>query len=138
MELPVELFLALRYLRPRRTFVSVITVLSFLGVTLGVGVITSFFSAVMVTRMIVVLWLNLRRDPSIQDLHHSDITTYALTRLASQYAREKQEIIKDLRGYKSADEPAARSLASPEPTLSAAGYGAAATRPRGMDSPGKE
>ena len=37
MELPVELSLALRYLRPRRTFVSVITVLSFLGVTLGVG-----------------------------------------------------------------------------------------------------
>src|SRR5471030_3149033 len=37
MEWPVELFLALRYLRPRRTFVSVITVLSFLGVTLGVG-----------------------------------------------------------------------------------------------------
>jgi lipoprotein-releasing system permease protein len=37
MELPVELFLALRYLRPRRTFVSVITVLSFLGVMLGVG-----------------------------------------------------------------------------------------------------
>jgi amino acid transporter len=84
------------------------------------------------------LWLNLRRDPTVQDLHHSDIITYALTRLASQYAREKQEIIKDLRGYKSADEPAARSLASPEPTLSAAGYGAAATRPRGMDSPGKE
>ena len=39
MELPVELFLALRYLRPRRSFVSVITVLSFLGVTLGVGVL---------------------------------------------------------------------------------------------------
>ena len=37
MDLPVELFLALRYLKPRRTFVSVITVLSFLGVTLGVG-----------------------------------------------------------------------------------------------------
>ena len=37
MELPVELFLALRYLRPRRSFVSVITVLSFLGVTLGVA-----------------------------------------------------------------------------------------------------
>jgi lipoprotein-releasing system permease protein len=37
MELPVELFLALRYLRPRRTFVSVITVFSFLGVTVGVG-----------------------------------------------------------------------------------------------------
>ena len=37
MELPVELFLAIRYLRPRRTFVSVITVLSFLGVTVGVA-----------------------------------------------------------------------------------------------------
>ncbi len=37
MTLPVELSLALRYLRPRRTFVSVITVLSILGVTLGVG-----------------------------------------------------------------------------------------------------
>src|SRR5471032_3307256 len=39
MELPVELFLALRYLRPRRSFVSVITVLSFMGVTLGVMVL---------------------------------------------------------------------------------------------------
>jgi lipoprotein-releasing system permease protein len=36
MQLPVELFLALRYLRPRRTFVSVITVFSFLGVGIGV------------------------------------------------------------------------------------------------------
>jgi lipoprotein-releasing system permease protein len=39
MDLPVELFLALRHLRPRRSFVSVITVLSFLGVTLGVMVL---------------------------------------------------------------------------------------------------
>ena len=36
MELPVELFLALRYLRPRRSFGSIITVLSFLGVALAV------------------------------------------------------------------------------------------------------
>jgi amino acid transporter len=47
------------------------------------------------------LWLNMRRDPSVQDLHHSDIITYALSRLASQYAREKQEIIRDLRSYRS-------------------------------------
>jgi lipoprotein-releasing system permease protein len=39
MSVPVEFFLAMRYLRPRRTFVSVITVLSFLGVTLGVMVL---------------------------------------------------------------------------------------------------
>ncbi len=42
------------------------------------------------------LWLNMRRDPAAGDLHHSDIITYALTRLAGQYAREKQEILRDL------------------------------------------
>lgn len=39
MSLPVELFLALRYLRPRRTFISIISVLSFVGVMLGVMVL---------------------------------------------------------------------------------------------------
>ncbi|HXP60751.1 MAG TPA: FtsX-like permease family protein [Dongiaceae bacterium] len=37
--LPFELLLALRYLRPKRTFVSVITLISALGVTLGVAVL---------------------------------------------------------------------------------------------------
>lgn len=37
--LPFELMLALRYLRPKRTFVSVITLISVLGVTLGVAVL---------------------------------------------------------------------------------------------------
>jgi len=36
VKLPFSLFLALRYLRPKRTFVSVITVISILGVILGV------------------------------------------------------------------------------------------------------
>jgi amino acid transporter len=48
------------------------------------------------------LWLNMRRDPSVSDLHHSDIITYALTRLAGQYAREKDEILRDLRTYRAA------------------------------------
>jgi amino acid transporter len=52
------------------------------------------------------LWLNMRRDPSMADLHHSDIITYALTRLAGQYAREKQEILRDLRNYRAAEAPA--------------------------------
>ena len=51
------------------------------------------------------LWLNMRRDPSVQDLHHSDILTYALTRLAGQYAREKAEILRDLRNYRAAESP---------------------------------
>ncbi len=38
-KLPFELFLALRYLRPKRTFVSIITLISILGVALGVAVL---------------------------------------------------------------------------------------------------
>ena len=34
-----SLFLALRYLRPKRSFVSIITIISVLGITLGVGVL---------------------------------------------------------------------------------------------------
>jgi amino acid transporter len=49
------------------------------------------------------LWLNMRRDPTISDLHHSDVITYALTRLAGQYAREKAEILRDLRNCRAAD-----------------------------------
>lgn len=37
--MPFSLFLALRYLKPRRTFVSVITLISVLGVTLGIAVL---------------------------------------------------------------------------------------------------
>jgi lipoprotein-releasing system permease protein len=37
--MPFELFLALRYLRPKRTFVSIITIISILGVMLGVAVL---------------------------------------------------------------------------------------------------
>jgi amino acid transporter len=56
------------------------------------------------------LWLNMRRDPSVQDLHHSDIITYALTHLAGQYARDKQEILRDLRNYRAAQTPASVQL----------------------------
>src|SRR5690242_17175726 len=37
--LPFELLLALRYLRPKRTFVSIITLISIIGVMLGVAVL---------------------------------------------------------------------------------------------------
>ncbi|MGC1782888.1 MAG: APC family permease [Acidobacteriaceae bacterium] len=43
------------------------------------------------------LWLNFRRDASMQELHHSDIVTYALNRLASHYTRDRQEILHELR-----------------------------------------
>jgi amino acid transporter len=76
------------------------------------------------------LWLNLRRDPSVQDLHHSDIITYALTRLASQYARDKQEIIRDLRGYQVSDQLTPRPLPGGDSTLSAVAA-SSSTRERG-------
>jgi amino acid transporter len=60
------------------------------------------------------LWLNMRRDPTVPDLHHSDIITYALTRLAGQYAREKMEILRDLKNYRAAGLPAGQSAGSPE------------------------
>ncbi len=56
------------------------------------------------------LWLNMRRDPSMHELHHSDIITYALTRLAGQYARDKDEILRNLRNYRVADSPATMRL----------------------------
>src|ERR1700677_4355691 len=43
------------------------------------------------------LWLNFRRDPEMQNLHHSDIVTHALTRQAAEYARDKQETLTGLR-----------------------------------------
>ena len=51
------------------------------------------------------LWLNFKRDPTISTLHHSDIVTYALTRLASDYARDKQGILNDLRRFEQGGEP---------------------------------
>lgn len=39
MKLSADLFLALRYLKPKRTFVSIITLLSILGPTLGVAIL---------------------------------------------------------------------------------------------------
>jgi lipoprotein-releasing system permease protein len=39
LRLPFSLFLALRYLKPKRTFLSIITLISVVGVTLGVTVL---------------------------------------------------------------------------------------------------
>jgi amino acid transporter len=62
------------------------------------------------------LWLNMRRDPSLQELHHSDIITYALTRLAGQYARNKDEVVRELRNCSGAAPPTARPGLNPPGT----------------------
>jgi hypothetical protein len=45
------------------------------------------------------LWLNLRRDPAMRDLHHSDIVTYALSRMASDFARDKEGLLSGLKHH---------------------------------------
>ena len=52
------------------------------------------------------LWLNLRRDPGMRDLHHSDIVTYALTRMASEFARDKEATLLGLQHYLQRSRPA--------------------------------
>ena len=42
------------------------------------------------------LSLYLRRAPEMQGLHHSDILSYALTRMASEFARDKEGTLKGL------------------------------------------
>ncbi len=42
------------------------------------------------------LWLKFRCHPSMQELHHRDIVTYALDRLATQYKVSQQDIVQGL------------------------------------------
>jgi amino acid transporter len=44
------------------------------------------------------LWLNVTREPGLENLHHHDILTEALTRFAHDYgARDRDDILRDLR-----------------------------------------
>jgi len=66
------------------------------------------------------LWLRLRKQAGMEDLHHSDIVTLSLTRLARDYARDPDEIHNALskgEGRKSGSlAPASRPALSP-PTM---------------------
>jgi uncharacterized membrane protein len=42
------------------------------------------------------MWLTMRRRPGTEELHHSDIVTLALTRLAQDFARNPDEILRAL------------------------------------------
>ena len=50
MKLPFSLFLALRYLKPKRTFLSIITLISVIGVMLGVMVLILVGSLILLQR----------------------------------------------------------------------------------------
>ena len=43
------------------------------------------------------LWLRLRRTPGMQDLHHSDVLSYAIDRVAREYSNDKEALLEDLK-----------------------------------------
>ena len=43
------------------------------------------------------LWLRLRRSPGMQDLHHSDVLSYAISRIAAEYTRDQTALVDDLK-----------------------------------------
>jgi hypothetical protein len=69
------------------------------------------------------MWLRIRKFPGMEDLHHSDIVTFALTRLALDFSRDPDELIRALRkgeGRTSgslAPEPRTPSLEPPKTSL---------------------
>lgn len=82
------------------------------------------------------LWLNFKRHPEMQNLHHSDIVTFALTRLASEYARNRDETLGELRrSLQSIQSGAAQQPSGPaRPTLlGAPGYEYTIRAPKGED-----
>jgi len=67
------------------------------------------------------MWLQIRRRAGTDELHHSDIVTLALTRLATDYGREPDEIIRALvkgEGRISGSLGAASKPALPPPDVS--------------------
>jgi hypothetical protein len=65
------------------------------------------------------MWLDLKRQHDTDELHHSDILTLALTRLARDYGRDKEEVLNALRKGASrrgkSMMPALPYLAEPDP-----------------------
>jgi amino acid transporter len=43
------------------------------------------------------IWLEIKRQPGTEDIHHSDIVTLALTRLARDYGLDKDDVLKNLK-----------------------------------------
>lgn len=77
LKLPFELLLALRYLRPKRTFVSVITLISIIGVMLGVAVLIVVIS-VMVGFDQKLREKILEFKPHLRVVENGPMTDYAL------------------------------------------------------------
>jgi hypothetical protein len=56
-------------------------------------------------RLVHKLWLDLKRYQGTEDIHHSDIVTLALTRLARDYNLDKEDLLKNLKRIASGGVP---------------------------------
>jgi amino acid transporter len=64
------------------------------------------------------LWLNITREPGLENLHHHDILAEALTRLENDYAASGHEdIVRKLRRHADAGPMPARRIADQVPTV---------------------
>ena len=61
------------------------------------------------------LWLRLRRAPEMHDLHHSDILSYAITRVATEYSHNREALLADLK--RCVEESSHRGLGTSRNTL---------------------
>jgi amino acid transporter len=48
-------------------------------------------------RLVHKIWLDIKRQQGTEDIHHSDIVTLALTRLARDYNLDKEDVLKNLK-----------------------------------------
>src|ERR1700690_2375447 len=64
------------------------------------------------------LWLNITREPGLENIHHHDILTEALSRFANAYGdREHADIVKELRQNADSGPMPARTIADQVPTV---------------------
>lgn len=62
------------------------------------------------------LWLKFRDDASMKEVHHSDIVTYALNRLATEYEHNQQDVLIDLQRFlDESDLPRSNQIAPESP-----------------------
>ena len=86
MRLPFELSLALRFLRPKRTFVSIITLISIIGVTLGV--------AVLIIVMSVMSGFDLMLRERLLNFNYH-IKVFSENRVMTSYSEVREKLLKN-------------------------------------------
>jgi hypothetical protein len=64
------------------------------------------------------LWLNITREPGLENIHHHDILTEALTRFASDYStHDHEDIVNELRHHADSGPGLTQSITNPIPAV---------------------